>query len=158
MRFIFACLLSVFAWSSFAAGPAPQIDITVTSMQDKKGYGGKPQCKFKFSIHNASTGTIYGIRGELTAWDDRGRKVGELLSAAVVNSKSMMSGRTPIPVGATVKDMGDATFKEECKYIAEMKFDQIRDHYCAIRMLPEDTDCSQMVKLKSAIPQIKIRQ
>jgi len=110
-----------------------------------------------FSVTNNAYGTIDLLTIQLTAYDDRGREVDELLSAQAGNQDGRMS-RKPIAVGATVTGLGSATFKEECQYLAEMEIDKLRPHECGMRMLPENVQCRTFTVLKSSIPTLKIRK
>ena len=149
--------VTVFLISPIVVAQDPyNISVTIERMESKVGYLGKPQCEFFFSILNNSMGTIDRLRGGLTAWDDRGRTVDELLSANFENSKNVMFGRTSIAVGEKVLDLGDATFKEECEYISKVKFDTVDVDDCAIRMLPENYICNNLIVFKSNLEGISV--
>ena len=135
-----------------------EIVITVTSMEKSKSHYGKKGCDLKFDITNNAYGTINRIDAELTGFDDRGRKVREMMgNTTASNQLSMSSFYTPIALGTTVRDIGDATFKEECKYLTEIKFDGIDNDNCVMRMLPENVSCSKFTILKSNVPSLKIK-
>jgi hypothetical protein len=131
-----------------------KIVITVTKMEERK-MRNKPGCKIKFDITNNAYGTIHKIRAKVNAYDDRGRQVDELLSAVASNTKGFST--IPVALGSTIKGVGDATFKEECKYLTEIKFDGIDEDDCAMRMLPENDSCSKFTILKSNVPSLKIK-
>ena len=97
-----------------------KIVITVTGME--KTEWRKEWCELKFDITNNAYGTLYRINARLTGFDDRGRKVGELLGGATASNTKGFS-HIPIALGSTIKDVGDASFEEECKYLTEIKFD-----------------------------------
>ena len=135
---------------------AQEVVVTATEMKDAAGFGGKKQCKVLFSVTNNAYGTIDLLTIQLTAYDDRGREVDELL-AATAGNQSGSFGRKPVAVGSTVTGVGNATFKEECQYIAGIEIDKIRPHECGMRMLPENVECKSFTVLKSDIPSLKIR-
>ena len=131
-----------------------KIVITITSMYDSTRL--EKLCNLKFDITNNAYGTLYRINARLTGFDDRGRKVGELLGGATASNTKGFS-HIPIALGSTIKDVGDATFKEECKYLTEIKYDGIDEADCVMRMLPENDSCSEFTILKSNVPSLKIK-
>jgi hypothetical protein len=133
-----------------------KIVITVTGME--KTEWRKEWCELKFDITNNAYGTLHRIDARLTGFDDRGRKVDEPLSATASNTKGLTGPRIPIALGSTIKDVGDATFKEECKYLTEIKYDGIDEADCVMRMLPENDSCSKFTTLKSNVPSLKIKK
>jgi hypothetical protein len=137
------------------AAANPNIVITVTSMKDDQDYSKKSLCSLKFNITNNAFGTIHNISAKFTGYDDRGEKLGELLSATVSNRKGF--SKLPIAKGSAVKGVGDASFKVKCKYFAKLKYDGIDEDDCAMRMLPENVSCSKITTLRSRIPTIKVQ-
>lgn len=140
---------------SWSAEVNPSIAISVTSMKDDVDYAKRSLCKLKFSITNNAFGTIHRISAGLTGYDDRGEKLGELLSANASNRKGF--SMLPIAKGSTVKGVGDASFKVNCKYLAKLKYDGIDEDDCAMRMLPENVSCSKITTLRSEVPTIKVQ-
>ena len=121
--------------------------ITVTNMKEPDQF--EKECKLSFDITNNGYGTLHRIIAKLTAWDDRGREVESVGGATATTSR-------PIVLGATIS-VGGAWFREECKYLTELRFDGIDEIYCAMRMLPENTSCSKLTILKSNVPSLKIK-
>lgn len=141
---------------SASAAYSQSIDVTIISAKDETSSFGekKEQCELGFEITNNSWGTLYRINVPLNATDDRGRGVDELLVASANNSNVFTW--VPIAKGETVKVKGDATFKEACKYIESVSLDgEIDDKDCAIRMMPEQASCSDVVTLRSKLENIK---
>lgn len=153
MRLKLVALLTSIGMTTAAA---QSIDIKIVSLTDDQSAFGdkKVQCKLGFEITNDSWGTLHRIRVPLGATDDRGRGVDKLLSANASNTERF--SWLPIAKGQTVKAKGDATFEEECRYIAKVFLDgTVRDEDCAIRMMPEGASCSDIVKLTTALPNLK---
>ena len=105
-------------------------------MHDATDFIKQSTCKFKFNITNNFYGTIHKFLAKLDTWDDRGEKFREMLSAMASNSKGFSF--VPISKGSTVSNVGDATFKVTCKYLADIKYIRIADEDCSIKMLPEN--------------------
>lgn len=137
-----------------AAVSAQQITITATKMEEKTDFRGKKNCKISFSVTNNAYGTIDRLTAHLTAFDDRGREVDELLSATAGNQNRF--SRKPVAKGSTVTGVGDATFKEECQYISAIRIDKIKPEDCGMRLLPENVSCSKFTTLKSDLPNLKV--
>ena len=127
----------------------PEIVITVTNMKEPDQF--EKECELSFDITNNGYGTLHTIIAWLTAWDDRGREVESVGGAAANTSR-------PIVLGATISGVEGAWFKEECKYLTELRFDGIDEIHCAMRMLPENVSCSKITILKSNVPSLKIKK
>ena len=61
----------------------------------------------------------------------------------------------PISKGSTVSNVGKATFKVKCKYLAEIKYIGIADEDCAMKMLPENQSCSKFTVMKSNVKKVR---
>lgn len=149
-------LASMLVGVSMATAAAQSIEIKIVSATDDQSAFGdkKVQCKLGFEITNDSWGTLHRIRVPLGATDDRGRGVDKLLSANASNTERF--SWLPVAKGQTVKAKGDATFEEECRYIAKVFLDgAVKDEDCAIRMMPEGASCSDIVKLTTSLPNLK---
>jgi hypothetical protein len=116
-------------------------------------------CRLKFDITNNAYGTLHSIDARLTVFDDRGRRVDVdgFFSKTLSNTKHLTGSPIPIALGSTIKGVWGGTWKEECKYLAEIKFDGIDEADCVMRMLPENDSCSEFTILKSNVPSLKIK-
>ncbi|BCG79904.1 hypothetical protein MesoLj113b_34460 [Mesorhizobium sp. 113-3-3] len=153
MRFLIA---TMFVVSGTLSSAAQSIEVKVVSATDEQAMFGdkKEQCELGFEITNNAWGTLNRIAVPLGATDDRGRGVDKLLIARASNSDVFTW--IPIAKGQTAKVKGDAVFKEECKYIAKIYVDgSVDDEDCAIRMMPEEAKCSDIVKLTTSLPNLK---
>lgn len=148
-----ALAVACFSGTAIAQTDEPSVVVTVVKMEPSS-YN-KRQCDLEFNITNNGYGTIHRIRAHLIGYDDRGREVDEVMSATADN-KSGFSYK-PIAVGQTARNVGDASFKEDCEYLKEIQFDGVKDQDCAMRMLPEDASCQSFITLMSDLPNLKIR-
>lgn len=149
-------LVALLTSIGMTAAAAQSIEIKIVSATDDQSAFGdkKVLCRLGFEISNYSWGTLHRIQVPLGATDDRGRGVDELLSASASNSEFFTW--LPVGKGQTAKAEGDATFKEECRYIAKVFLDgAVKDEDCAIRMMPEGASCSDIVKLTTSLPNLK---
>jgi len=153
----FFSILIISMFIGVGAASANEVIITLASLTDGETYDNKPTCSLEFSITNNAYGTIHKIQGELTAWDDRDTELeASGFSGSASNSGGMFSGYKKIEVGATVHNVGKATFKEKCKYFGKLKLNGIDEDDCAMRMLPEDVSCVDFTVLKSAIDAVEV--
>lgn len=155
-KFIQISIISIFSLLLPSIAGANEIIITINKMVDGTDFSKKSTCKLKFNITNNSYGTIHRIRAKLDGWDDRGEKLREMLSAMASNSKGF--SYVPISKGNTISNVGDATFKVKCKYLAEIKYIGIADEDCAMKMLPENQSCSKFTVMNSNVSSIKIKK
>ena len=155
-KYIQILIITIFSFLLPSIAGANEIIITINKMQDGTDFSDNSTCKLKFNITNNSYGTIHRISAKLDGWDDRGEKLDEMLSANASNSKGF--SYVPIPKGNTVSNVGDATFKVNCKYLAEIKNIGIDDEDCAMKMLPENQSCSKLTVMNSNVSSIKIRK
>jgi hypothetical protein len=139
-----------------------EIVITVTSKEKYNPFAflkidnlKKKLCELKFDITNNAYGTLHYIDLNLTGFDDRGRKVRKYGAIPHINYKG--GSRIPLVLGSTIRNVGSAKFKEECKYLTELRFDGIDEDSCVMRMLPENVSCSKFTILKSNVPSLKIK-
>ena len=154
MRF-FLIAICIFSLSLPSIAGANEIIITINEMQDGTDLRKRSTCDLKFNITNNSYGTIHRIRAELDGWDDRGENLREMLRATATNIKGF--SYVPISKGSTASNVGDATFKVKCKYLAEIKYMGIADEDCAMKMLPENQSCSKITVMNSNVSSIKIK-
>ena len=133
---------------------ANEIIVTIVGSEERQDFQGKDICELRYEITNNSTGTIHYLNIYVDGWDDRGDKLDELLSAALENTKGL--GRLPIPVGSTQKFEMDKGFKTKCKYMGRVKVTDVKPEYCNIRMLPENADCRDMIKIRSNVETILV--
>ena len=132
-----------------------EISINITGSEGRKSYDGKPICELKYDITNNSTGTIYYLSVSVDGWDDRGTELDEVLGASLGNAAGF-AGRKPIAVGATLGFKQDSGFKTNCDYMGKIKVMGIKPEYCNVRMLPEDVNCEDIVKVTSELGNVTI--
>ncbi len=131
------------------------IDVTLISTKDSTSYDKTKQCKLYFSYKNNSYGTIHNLSIELDGFDDRGEKVGELLSASADPFGSFFGSRDAgIPVNKTYSSKSSATFKSACKYLRKISAVKVKNKYCVIRNLPEKVNCLNLVRVGSKVKSI----
>ena len=132
-----------------------EISINITGSKESNGFDGKPICKLKYDITNNSTGTIYYLSVSVDGWDDRGTELDEGLGASLGNADGFF-GRKPIAVGATLGFKQGSGFETKCDYMGKIKVMGIKPEYCNIRMLPEDVNCEEIVKVTSELGNVTI--
>ncbi len=76
------------------------------------------------------------------------------LSAALENTKGL--GRLPIPVGSTQKFEMDKDLRQNVSIWVELKLQMLNQNTCNIRMLPENADCRDMIKIRSNVETILV--
>lgn len=106
---------------------------------------GRQMCEVSFDIQNSSFGTINGLEIEVTAENDRGRKVKNFGSAKIKNTQRFKS--VAIAKGDVLRGAKGATFEEECKYLKTITINsqRVNDGSCNIRMMPEGIRCKDLV-------------
>ena len=95
----------------------------------------------------SAPGTIERLVIKAHITDDRGRKVSANPFQAHIRNTSRRDDFLSIPVGSTLQDVGEIWIEEECQYVGEIKLGSMDKEDCAIRMLPEDADCNDLVEL-----------
>ena len=151
-RFLLVLISALFCWQTAFAN---EIAINIAGYDESNNYDGKPICELQYDITNNSTGTIYFLDVSIDGWDDRGTELDEILVAKFSNG-SGWSGRTPIALGASVRFTSGAEFKTKCDYLGRIKVKDIKPEYCNIRMLPEDVDCNDIVKVTSELENVAL--
>jgi len=141
-KLVLACLLFV-PMSVVAQAP---IVINFVELKEDESWDGDKMCKVTFSITNVSApGTIDRLRIKVKAVDDRGREVKTNAMQSHIANQGKWGDYTSIPVGQVMSPTDSVWFKEECKYIQGVAFDEVKTQDCAIRMLPEDAQCRTMI-------------
>ena len=141
-------LIAALAFGS--AAEANEVRVEITGKEERKMFDDSIVCELAYNITNNSTGTIYYLRIDVDAWDDRGDKYDELLAASIGNGGGF-SGRTAIPVGSTAKFEMENGFKGRCEYLERVDVTEIEPEYCNIRMLSEEADCRDIVSVVSSV-------
>ena len=131
---------------------AKTIEVALERTKDTKSYDKTKQCAVYFSYKNNSYGTIYNLKISLDAYDDRGEKVGEILSASADPFGVIFGGADSIPVGYALNSKSKTTFKTSCKYLKKVVAVGVKNKYCGLRNLPEKVNCVNLLKVKSNLP------
>lgn len=133
---------------------ANEVLIELTGKVEREYYGGK-LCDLEFNLTNNSFGTLYRIYINVDGWDDRGEKFDELLSFSMDNSHGGWGGKTPVAKGTTQSFKG-GSFKGSCKWLDKIKIGKLDNDDCNIRMMPEEVNCSDILKVLPGSTGLKI--
>lgn len=134
----------------------PHILVELISYEDKKDYEEKPYCEMEFTFTNNSFGTLYQMDIETESFDDRGDKLDDYAFNSKIKAfGDFWSMEEEIKIGnsATSKSL---SLKTKCQYVKDIYMTEVKDKYCNIRMLPEETNCLALVVPNSKIDHINL--
>lgn len=134
----------------------PHVLVELISYEDKKDYEEKPYCEMEFTFTNNSFGTLYQMNIETESFDDRGDKLDDYAFNSKIKAfGDFWSMEEEIKIGnsATSKSL---SLKTKCQYVKDIYMTEVKDKYCNIRMLPEETNCLAFVVPNSKIDHINL--
>lgn len=133
---------------------ANEVVIELTGKVERESLGDK-LCDLEFNLTNNSFGTLYEISIPIDGWDDRGEKFDELLAFTMKNSNGGWGDKTPVAKSATVSFKG-GSFKGSCKWLDKIKIGKLDNDDCNIRMMPEEVNCDDILKVLPGSTGLKI--
>jgi len=134
----------------------PHVLVELISYEDKKDYEEKPYCEMEFTFTNNSFGTLYEMNIETESFDDRGDKLDDYgFNSKIKAFGDFWSMEEEMKLGnsATSKSL---SLKTKCQYVQDIYITEVKDKYCNIRMLPEETNCLDLVVPNSKIDHINL--
>tara|TARA_Y100001936_G_C15755226_1_gene498220 strand:- start:143 stop:622 length:480 start_codon:yes stop_codon:yes gene_type:complete len=138
-----------------ASANSKNINIELISYKEKES-SGKYNCLLEFTFTNNSWGTMYGLKVDTEAFDDREDKMSDYAFAKYINPfAGIFSKIDKIGLGnsATSKSLH---LKGKCKYISVIIMKEVKPEHCNIRQMPEDANCLDIITASSKIDHIKL--
>ena len=145
-------IICYFLLSSVCFGNEVLVEITDLVDKGKDPYTNKTICKIQYEVTNQSSGTIYNLRVNFTAWTDRKERL------KGVGALGIFYSDTALPINQKITLESGEIRGSECKYIDLLEISEVPVYACNIRNLPEEADCERVVNVKSALSQLKIQK
>ena len=141
-----------------ASANSKNINIELISYEEKEDIleKGKYNCQLEFTFTNNSWGTMYALKVDTEAFDDREDKMSDYAFAKYINPfAGIFSKIDKIGLGnsATSKSLH---LKGKCKYISVIIMKEVKPEHCNIRQMPEDANCLDIITASSKIDHIKL--
>ena len=138
----------------------PSITIELLSYEQKvSSLDDVPYCEISYAITNNSWGTLYGIRVETEAYDDRGTKLDYYgLGGKYIDPFSGWFDSQVLIRKGDMKQLNNLEYFGKCDFIATINATEVAPEDCNARMMPEDGSCFNVLTLRSSIDHISFQK
>ena len=159
LRIGLSFILGLMPISSFAQDK-PSISIELLSYEQKiNSFDETPYCEISYIITNNSWGTLYGIRIETEAYDDRGTKLdGHGLGGKFIDPFSGWFDTQVLIRKGDMKQLNNLEYSGQCKYLQVINAIEAAPEDCNVRMMPEEGSCYDILSLRSNIDHITFQK
>lgn len=138
----------------------PSITIELLSYEQKaSSLDDVPYCEISYVITNNSWGTLYGIRVETEAYDDRGTKLDYYgLDGKYIDPFSGWFDSQVLIRKGDMKQLNNLEYSGKCNFIKNINATEVAPEDCNARMMPEDGSCFDVLTLRSSIDHISFQK
>ena len=138
----------------------PSITIELLSYEQKaSSLDDVPYCEISYAITNNSWGTLYGIRVETEAYDDRGTKLDYYgLDGKYIDPFSGWFDSQVLIRKGDMKQLNNLEYSGKCNFIKTINATEVAPEDCNARMMPEDGSCFDVLTLRSSIDHISFQK
>ena len=138
----------------------PSISIELLSYEQKvSSYDDVPYCEISYIITNNSWGTLYGIKLETEAYDDRGTKLDDFgLGGKFIDPFSGWFDSQVLIRKGDMKQLNNLEYSGMCNFIKTINAIDVAPEDCNARMMPEDGSCFDVLTLGSSIDHISFQK
>ena len=158
-RIVLFFILSLIPTTSIAQDN-PSISIELLSYEQKvSSYDDVPYCEISYIITNNSWGTLYGIKLETEAYDDRGTKLDDFgLGGKYIDPFSGWFDSQVLIRKGDMKQLNNLEYSGMCNFIKTINAIDVAPEDCNARMMPEDGSCFDVLTLGSSIDHISFQK
>ena len=159
LRIVLFFILSLMSITSFSQDN-PSISIELLSYEQKvNSFDDVPYCEISYIITNNSWGTLYGIRVETEAYDDRGTKLDDYgLGGKFIDPFSGWFDSQVLIRKGDMKQLNNLEYSGMCNFIKTINAIDVAPEDCNARMMPEDGSCFDVLTLGSSIDHISFQK